>query len=241
MAAGVRENRITSATKLCVIANGIDSAPFLIRHDATALRETLGIPLDAPVIGTVGRLTEVKRQDLLIQGFAQLHADHPEAHLILVGDGPRRAELERLAASLGLGEVVHFTGYQAQTAPYFQLMDIFALTSRSEGLPQAAVEASFAGVPVVASRVGGLPELVEDGHTGLLFESGSVAQFVAALKRLLLDPCKAAALRNAARQRVAARYEIGRMADEYHQYYIDSLPCQGMNRHAVAAGGICHA
>jgi glycosyltransferase involved in cell wall biosynthesis len=226
MARAVEASRIVAARKLRVICNGIDSDPFTRRHDTAALRLTLGIPDDAPVIGAVGRLAEVKRFDVLIRGFAKMRDLHPNAHLVIVGDGPLKSELSALATSLGIGPSVHFAGCQLETAPYFQLMDAFALTSRTEGLPQAAIEASFTGVPVVASRVGGLPELVDEGRTGLLFEAGNTAELAAALHRLLSEKALARQLAHAAFQKVQSRFEVGRMADEYHRDYLELLGWQ---------------
>src|SRR4051812_6746718 len=173
MAKQVRDTGVAPAAKVRTIHNGIDIGHFTeTLGKRSAVRESLGVPSDAPLIGTVGRLNEVKRQDVLIRAFARLRRQFDRAHLILVGDGPSRAELEKLVGDLGLGACVHFTGYQPSSGPYLQAMDVFSMTSRSEGMPQAMLEASVVGVPVVASRVGGIPELVEDGRTGILVEFG---------------------------------------------------------------------
>ena len=124
------------------------------------------------MIGTIGRLNEVKCQDLLIRSFHRVQAQIPDTRLLLVGDGPKRADLHALAEELGLSGSVHFAGYQAQPESYLQVMDVFALTSRAEGLPLAVLEAWAAGLPVVATRVGGIPRLIDDGRTGLLIDSG---------------------------------------------------------------------
>jgi len=227
MAGTVKRHRIVPESKLAVICNGIDSSPFTEKYDIELIRQQLGIPHGARVIGTVGRLAEIKNQECLIRGFARLRSEFPEAHLLLVGDGPLKEQLEAVAVSLGVGGFVHFAGYQSQTAPFYRLMEIFALTSRSEGMPQAAVEASFSGVPVVASRVGGLPELVEDGRTGLLFDPGQEEKLAEALGVLFRDRAKASMLSEAARAKVTARFEIRRMAEEYHQYYVEMLDRNG--------------
>ena len=171
-----------------MIANGIDVASFREPCDIRAIRRSLGIPLDAPLIGTVGRLAEIKRQDLLILAFANVKSRIPDAHLLLVGDGPLLHELTNLVGDLGLGDHVHFAGYQPHAAPYLQAMDVFALTSRSEGMPQALLEAAVIGVPIVASRVGGIPEVIESGRTGLLIEPGDEAGLTTARVRGLCEP-----------------------------------------------------
>jgi glycosyltransferase involved in cell wall biosynthesis len=223
MAAAVGASRIVPERKIRVIFNGIETAQFMQTHDSRGARRSLGIPDDAPLIGTVGRLTEIKRQDVLIRGFARLKQRCPAAHLVLVGDGPLRGDLEHLAATCDLRDSVHFAGYQSPTAPFIQAMTVFALTSRSEGMPQAAIEAAVSGVPVVASRVGGLPELIEDGQTGLLFQVGDDQALAAALEQLLANPDRARLIGQAARDRAVAMFDISRMADDYHRHFTESL------------------
>jgi glycosyltransferase involved in cell wall biosynthesis len=206
-----------------VIYNGIDLERFRDSGDPQALRASLGIPIDAPVIGTAGRLNEIKRQDVLINGFAQLKSRVPNAHLVLVGEGELRDELSAQAASLGLADSVHFTGYTTNPQHYHYMFDIFALTSRAEGTPQAVIEAGVAGRPVIASRVGGLPELVEHETTGLLFPAGDATALADGLFRLIHDREFAARLARAANERIESRYDIKRMVDDYHRDYLELL------------------
>lgn len=226
MADEVIAQRIAPRQKVALIHNGIDISCFQAVRDTAAVRRDLNVPAEAQLIGTVGRLTEVKRHDLLLRAFAALPAPGSAAHLLLVGDGPLRADLQALADRLGIGPRVHFAGYQADTAPFLQAMDVFALTSRSEGMPQALLEAGVAGVPVVAAAVGGVPELIEDGRTGVLFPAGDERALVSALARLLADRDYGRRLGMAARERVEARYSIGRMADEYHRDFLELLARQ---------------
>jgi glycosyltransferase involved in cell wall biosynthesis len=215
--------RIVPRHKLEVLLNGINTEPFRRPVDRAAVRQALGIPDTAPVIGTVGRLNEVKRQDLLLAAFAGLRAAHGTARLLLVGDGPMRGELEALASRLGVADRVHFAGYQAQPERYLAVMDVFALTSRMEGLPLAILEAWAAGLPVVGSSVGGVPDLVEHDRTGLLFPSGDEATLTALLSELLTDRTRAAALGAAGREEVFARYDLQRMAGDYDRHYRELL------------------
>ena len=223
IAAEVLEHRVVPRCKVCVVPNGIATARFAGAADDGSVRRSLGIPPGAPVVGTIGRLTEVKQQDLLIRGFAQIKNRVSDAHLLLVGDGPLRGDLRALAESLGLSDRVHFAGYQAQPERYLRAMDVFALTSRSEGMPLALLEAWAAGLPVVVSRVGGLPELVDDGRTGLLFDFSDEAALATALCDLLADVEAARRLGAAGRARVEARYSVGRMAADYHRHYLELL------------------
>jgi glycosyltransferase involved in cell wall biosynthesis len=209
--------------KLEVLLNGINTEPFRAPFDRAAFRGSLGIPADAPVIGTVGRLNEVKRQDLLLRAFAQVKTECPAARLLLVGDGPQRATLEALASQLELGGAVHFAGYQAHPENYLRAMDLFALTSRLEGLPLAILEAWAAGLPVVASAVGGVPDLVAPGANGLLFPSGDEAALTGLLLEMLRAPGRARALGDAGRAEVFAKYDLRRMAGDYDRHYRELL------------------
>lgn len=172
----------------------------------------------------VGRFDHVKGLPLLLQAFAALAGDDPELHLDLVGDGPERADLEKIVAELGLGERVTFHGYhsQAQLRADYARADLFVLTSFAEGIPVVLMEAMSQGVPVVASRITGIPELVEDGVSGLLYTPGSKEQLVAACKRLMADPDLRNRCAEAGRQTVARYFnledECARLAKIMQQY-----------------------
>jgi sugar transferase (PEP-CTERM/EpsH1 system associated) len=223
IAAAAEAHRIVPRRKLHVVPNGIDTDRFRDRGEGNGVRTSLGIPPGAPVVGTVGRLCEIKRQDLLIRAFQQVRARPAEAHLLFVGDGPWMGPLRELVAGLGLSERAHFAGYQPRPAPYLQAMDVFALTSRSEGMPLVVLEAWAAGVPVVATRVGGLPELVDDGRTGILVDFGDEAALAHALGGLIADPSRARRVGEAGRERVESRYSLRRMAGEYQRHYDELL------------------
>ena len=225
VADSVLAHRIAPPRKVIVIRNGIDTR-VLARRDhrsVIALRDSLGIPPTNPVIGTVGRLDEIKRQDLLLRAFARVRCLVPQAHLVIVGDGPWKSRLQSLAAELGLEGTCHLVGYQSEPALYFQLFDVFALTSRSEGAPLAVLEACAAGVPVVATRVGGLPEIIEDGRTGILFDPSDEEALTKALLDLIGDKSLAQSLGQAASCRIESMYGLKRMAEEYHQHYTNLL------------------
>jgi glycosyltransferase involved in cell wall biosynthesis len=220
IAEGVRALRVAPPARIGVVANGVDlTRPAPGAQETEALRAALRIPDGAPVVGTVGRLAEIKRQDLLLRGFARLRERLPDCHLVLVGDGVAGGELGRLAEELGQGAHVHFAGYQAQPERYLALMDVFALTSRSEGMPVAVLEAWAARVPVVAARVGGLPEMIESGRNGLLFDFGDEAGLVSLLETCLRDRAAADRLRSAARADVEARYSLAATVQTYARVY----------------------
>lgn len=223
IAAGVIAHYGVPRRKVDVVPNGIDTAPFQERGDAEALRRSLGIPLGAPVVGTVGRLSEVKRQDRLVRAFFSITGRLPHAHLLLVGDGPVLRDLRELVQRLGLDGRVHFAGYQARPERFFQVMDVFALTSDSEGMPLAVLEAWAAGLPVVASRVGGLPKLITHGQTGVLFAPGDEGALTAALGAMLTDVELARRLGECGRRQLDSSFTASRMAAEYERHYFHVL------------------
>ena len=218
---------IVPRKKLAVVQNGIDTSTFNATPEALAeaLRafKLLGIPDHAKVVGTVGRLAEVKRHDLLIRGFARSAVDRPDACLVVVGDGPDRSALESLVKSLGMDGRVHLVGYLEHPESLLRGMDIFALASRLEGLPLAILEAWAAGVPVVASSVGGVPALIDHGRTGLLFDSGDETTLARHLSDLMADPARARRIGEAGRVRVVAEFDSGIMAAAYDRHYREVL------------------
>lgn len=201
------------------ILNGIDTELYADASPRLPAREAFGIPAAARVVGTVGRLNEIKRQDLLLRAVGGLGPAYADVRVLLVGDGPERGALEALAGALGLGPRVHFAGFQAAPERLLPAMDVFALTSRLEGLPLALLEAWAAGRPVVASAVGGVPQAVRDGETGLLFANGDQPGLARALARLLDDPGLRGRLGAAGRAVVRERYSLDRMAAEYEARY----------------------
>ncbi|HVT79143.1 MAG TPA: glycosyltransferase, partial [Phycisphaerae bacterium] len=180
----VRAHRIVPSSKLVVVENGIDVSKSAPPASVSAVRAALGIPPHALVVGTVGRLAAVKSQDVLLRGFSRLSG---QPHLLLVGGGPLEAGLRALAHALNIAGRVHFAGYQSDPTPYLHAMDIFALTSSSEGMPLSILEAWAASLPVVGSRVGGLPALIEDQATGFLFDAGDDEALARVLGTLLSD------------------------------------------------------
>jgi glycosyltransferase involved in cell wall biosynthesis len=211
------------ARKVVVVPNGIDTNAVPPEAEVNELRHRLALPAGAPVIGTVGRLTEIKRQDLLIEAYARLKAKHSRAHLLLVGDGDWQSKLEAQAATLGVASSVHFAGYQPNPEVCFRLMDVFALTSRSEGMPVALLEAWAAGLPVAASRVGGVPELMDDGRNGLLFDFPDVSGLMVALDRLLGDKDLRDSLGRAGREDVRKGFAVAQTAAKYEAMYESAL------------------
>ena len=172
--------------KLLVIDNGVDLERFQV-DDAQRIeaRARLGIPEAAFVIGSVGRLAPEKNYGFLMRAAEPLLSSG--AHLVFVGDGSERGRLEAQAAASRRPAAVHFAGAQSDVATFLAAMDVFSLSSTFEGLPLALLEAMACGRTVVASAIGGIPLVVEDGSTGLLVASGDEAGFTAALRRVRDD------------------------------------------------------
>lgn len=209
--------------KLETVLNGIDTDRYADRSTRTGVREILGIPSEALVVGTVGRLNEVKRQSLLLQAVAVLGIGYEDVRILLVGDGPERGALEQLANQLGLSNRTHFAGYQPNPERFFPAMDVFALTSRLEGLPLVILEAWAASLPVVSSAVGGIPKLIHHGGNGLLFPNGNEKLLAECLRSLLSDHDKSSRLGRSGKTIVQQNYSLSRMAGDYEARYRELL------------------
>ncbi len=201
--AGVDPGRVVA------IPAGVDLAEFTGGSgDGHAMRKSLG--LARPVIGSVAMFRGSKGHAHLLDAFAAVHARHPAARLLLVGDGIRRPWVEGLAKNRGLGEAVVFTGFRADVPVLLRAMDCFVLAStRTEGVPQSLLQAFAAGVPVVASAIGGIPEVVKDGETGILVPPEDAAALARAIESVLSDGSGAAARARGARRLVEERFSHG--------------------------------
>jgi glycosyltransferase involved in cell wall biosynthesis len=166
---------------------------------ARELREACGIPDEAPVVGYVGRLEPVKGPKFFIRAAARVHQQIPQVHFLVAGDGALRPRLEIEARRLGLGPAVHFIGWQEDATVVYSSLDIFVLSSLNEAVGRSIIEAQAIGVAVVASRVGGVPEIVRENITGLLVGPHDAKALAEAVIALLKDPslreaCAAAGL-----------------------------------------------
>ncbi len=190
VAVSLREEERVPADKIIVVHNFADRAVFApeAAAEGATLRARLGVPHDALVIGTVANLRPVKDQATLLRAVAGLPAAAPRVHVVLIGEGPSRGDLEALSRELGIADRVHLVGAIMDASRYHHAFDVSVLSSVSEGFPNTLVEAMAASRPVVATRVGGVPDAVADGETGYLVPAGDHAAFAARLGRLLTDP-----------------------------------------------------
>ena len=176
-------------SRISVLHNSIRPVPRATKAEALALREQLGITIGDRIILSVGRLSKEKAQADLIRAFARLRDTNPDlqAKLVIVGEGPERAKLEAETNSTGVADRVIFTGQVSNVRPYYAITDVLANVSHSEGSPYVLLEAMAAGVPIVATAVGGVPEMLSDGESATLVPPGDSAAMAAAMGRLLKD------------------------------------------------------
>lgn len=217
--------RVAPAERVVVTPLGLDLGALLsMEPGVSALRSSLGIPTAAPVFGFVGRFVPIKNIALLLDAFASTVAAVPDARLLLVGDGPLRADVERQIRDAGLAMHVHILGWTDRLVDVYSAMDVCVLSSLNEGTPVALIEAMAGGKAVVATAVGGVPDLVDAGRTGLLVESGNRAALADAMTGLARDPESRARLGRSARTEVAGRFSHLRLVDDVSALYEEWLP-----------------
>jgi len=204
------------------IPNGVDAARF-VGKDRFALRKELEIEPSAFVVGIVGRLSPEKDHATFLRCAAEVAKACPRACFVVVGDGPERERIERATAYLGLEGVVRMTGWREDIADVMPAFNVLALTSRSESFPNVILEAMAAGVPVVATRVGGVPEIVEDGRTGLLRAAEDDRGLAREVLRLESDAALRTRIVETAYNVVREEYSIERMVRRYEGLYRELL------------------
>jgi len=196
------------------IINGVDLEIFTLRKagEKEEVRQQYDMP-HGPVLGIIARLSDVKGHDVLIRAMPKVITERPQVQLAIVGTGKMEPELKRLVQELGLNQSVHFLPVVNQTREILPLFDLFVLPSLSEGLGLSAIEAQAVGLPVIASRVGGLPHLIDDEKTGLLVEPGNVPALAAAILRLLNDPEQGQRIAQQAREKVVRDFSASQMTE----------------------------
>lgn len=211
-----------------VIRSGIELERFgHPQVDRATTRAAWNIPLDAPVVGTVTRLSAQKAPLDFVRAAAQVAAAVPNVYFLVVGDGPLRAEVEKVARDLGIRERLVLTGLRRDVPEQLAAMDIFALSSLWEGLPRVLPQAMASGLPVVATATDGSIEAVTDGENGFLVPPGQPAILAESLIRLLRDPALARQMGEAGRQRVA-EFDVRTMVAQIDQLYQELLAQKGL-------------
>jgi glycosyltransferase involved in cell wall biosynthesis len=220
--------------RINVIGNGVTLSRFGPKNGGGQCRRELGFASEAPLVAVFCRLNPLKGIEHFLEAAARVAARFPQARFAVVGegrviqdgvivDGPYKRELEAHAARLGLGDRVVFTGLRGDVPELLDEVTVSVLPSLSEGLSNAILESMAAGVPVVATAVGGNPEAVKDGVTGLLVPPGDPAALAGAICTLLEDGELAARLGRAGRDRVEERFSEKRMVQDTEQFYLSLL------------------
>jgi glycosyltransferase involved in cell wall biosynthesis len=213
--------RIAPRERFAVIRLGIelDERVAAEQNGRLESRRYLGIPDQRFAVGWIGRMTSVKRTNDVLVAFKRVRDSGVDACLCMVGDGPDRPQLEQRAHELGVMRDTLFLGYQEDVAPYYAAFDALVLPSSNEGTPVSAIEALAAGRPVVATRVGGVPDVVREGEDGFLVEAGDTEQLAERLVRLARDPQLRERMGEQGRERVLPRYAVDRLVDDVDRLY----------------------
>ena len=214
----LREFEHFPAEKIRVIRNGIDCERFVPDAKQRAeVRRDLGVDLTTPLIGIVAALRPEKNHTMLLHAAAQLRLSFPDAHWVLIGDGPERQSIECLAAELGIASQLHLLGTRHDTPRLLASLDVFTLCSLNEASPVSILEALACGVPVVATDVGSISESIVEGVTGKLVPSEDITAMVGAIASLLQDPERCRQMGHAGRQLVESQGSLQAMVDGYQK------------------------
>lgn len=213
------DNEGLPAERIEVIHNGIEPCETIDSSARSTARTSLGLNPDTPTIMQVARFHEVKDHPTAIDAFAKVKEQLPGATLVLIGDGPGRADAQAQAERLGLTDRIVFTGIRADVRALLPGADVFLLSSLSEGVSVTLLEAMDAGLPIVTTDVGGNPEVVEHEKTGLLAPRGDAAALAGHLLTLLNDPALANGFGRAGRYRLLERFTQAQMHGRYDDIY----------------------
>lgn len=212
--------RIAGRGKFVTIPSGIRVAEFRSAcGDPIVKRKELGLPLDGPLIGTVGRLVPIKGHAWLIRAIPRVLAEFPQACVVFIGDGPLADELRQLANEVGVGRNVVFLGTRQDVPACLAALDLFVFPSLNEGMGRALIEAMAVGLPVVATGVGGIPDVVVDGESGVLVPPKDAMALADAVRAMLRDPGRRRAYGEAAKRRVDDRFDVEAMVEKLERLY----------------------
>jgi glycosyltransferase involved in cell wall biosynthesis len=206
--------------RIFIVNNGIDPHSGAPDKAAQSIRATLdNFTGDSFTAGAIGRLSAEKGFEFLLKSIALLHNTGQNIKLVVIGDGPLREQLHKLAVSLGINKIVLFTGYLENASQYLDCFDVLAISSQSEGLPITLLEAMRASIPVISTRVGGIPDVIANGYSGILVMPGNVQELGSAIKQLADNPAMGSALSNTALMMFRNKYTSDIMAANYLAIY----------------------
>lgn len=223
----IREEHIPPE-KISLVHNGIDLERFAPgRTGQPEARARLGLPAEGFAIGGIGRLTEQKNFQLLLEAAARLRAVRADGFVVLAGTGPLEDALRRQTAELGLSGSVHFIGHLSDTTALYPALDLLVMPSLFEGLPMVLLEAMAMKIPVVASAVDGIEEILRDGEDGVLVRSWDADAFATQIAQLLDDPVRRARISAAAREKVVHGFSRATMCARMEEIYKSALTANG--------------
>lgn len=218
------ENIGVDPSKIRVIEPVIDLAPYFEQKRGGAFRAELNIPDGAPLIGWVGRLVDIKDPATFVQAASIVSVDRPDARFVMIGAGPRLDDMRALAQQLGLGERIAFPGLRGDMANIYRDMEIVVNTSRKEGMPVSLLEAMAAGVPAIATAVGGTPELIAEERSGMLVPPGDARALARAIGRYFELPAEdRATMRGVSRVRAREKFGLARGLSRHEMLYRELL------------------
>lgn len=212
------------ASKIVIIHNGIDARRLTVSADTrNTVRHRIGAREDDCILVSVARFHKGKGHRVLLQAMRRLLVQHPQTKLLLLGEGEEQAEMQSLCARLGIVESVRFAGYQPNVTEWLSAADINVLPTFYEGLPLTILEAMAAGRPTVASRVGGIPDAIENGVSGLLVPAGDPQRLAEAISSLISDPAARMRMGSEAQTRVLQHFTFERQVQATEQMYLELL------------------
>jgi sugar transferase (PEP-CTERM/EpsH1 system associated) len=211
-------------SKIMTIYNGIDEARFRLKKEPAEIKRELGIPAFNRIIGIVARLDPIKNHKSLITAMHTVIKEFPSTALLIIGDGPLRDELVSFVRERRLEEHIKFLGIRNDVPRLLSVLDIFVLCSVSEGLPLTLLEAMAAGKPIIATNVGGIPEVVDHNSNGLLIPPDDTEALSDAIVELLRDREKAGKLGMMAKRKFESNFSLSTMVKKYEEVYDSLLP-----------------
>ncbi len=218
-----------SEQKVLTIYNGIDPKRFE-SGDGLKIRREFNIPYEAPILGTVANFAQEKGYPYLLEMASQVLEAYPQAWFLIVGSGPLEEEIKQKARKLSYSDRILFAGSRPDVPDLISAMNVFVLASVREGFPNVLLEAMGLGKPVVAARVGGIPELIDSGRNGILVPARDAQALAEAVIHCLKDPLSASRLGNEARRTVTENFSLDRMLNQYETFYRSLMKSKGTHQ-----------
>lgn len=229
IAAEIEQLGIARPNQITVVPLGLELERFVEASEGPGiLRQELRIPGETPVIGMVGRLVPIKGGQYFVDAAADVVRILPKTMCVIIGDGTERPKLEQLVIARGLAGQVRFLGWRRDLEQIYPDLDVIVLSSLHEGTPAAIIEAMAAGRAVVATRVGGVPDVIDDGRTGILVPPRDAQAIARAVVSLLQDPARRRSLGEEAQRAVYPRFAVSRLVEEMREFYIRLLRQRGI-------------